>query len=56
MFQYLSDVIGVNAFRSHLWKTIGIGSGVKTKEGFDKALKRGIPQAGSQAELFDIDF
>jgi hypothetical protein len=45
MTQFLSDVVGVNAFRAHLWKTIGIGSAARTKEGFDRAfgmLKRDL--------------
>jgi hypothetical protein len=54
MFQYLSDVIGLNAFRAHLWKTIGIGSGAKTKEGFNRAFNVAFPEAGSQGELFDV--
>jgi hypothetical protein len=54
MFQYLSDVVGLNAFRAHLWKTIGIGSAAKTKEGFDRAFSTAFPQAGSQGELFDV--
>jgi len=54
MTQFLSDVIGLNAFRAHLWKTIGIGSAARTKEGFDRAFSLAFPQAGSQGELFDI--
>lgn len=55
MFQYLSDVIGVEAFRRHLWKTVGIGSAARTKEGFDRAFTMAFPQAGSQGMLFDAD-
>jgi hypothetical protein len=53
MTQFLSDVVGLNAFRAHLWKTIGIGSAARTKEGFDRAFSLAFPQAGSQGELFD---
>jgi len=53
-FQYLSDVIGLNAFRAHIWKTIGIGAAARTKEGFDKAFSMAFPQTGSQGELFDL--
>ena len=53
MFQYLSDVIGINAFRAHLWKTIGIGSAA-TKEGFNRAFYTAFPEAGSQGELFEV--
>lgn len=55
MFQYLSDVVGINAFRAHIWKTIGIGSAARTKEGFDRAFSIAFPQAGTQGELFDLD-
>jgi hypothetical protein len=48
------EVVGLNAFRAHLWKTIGIGSAARTKEGFDKAFNMAFPQAGTQGELFDI--
>jgi hypothetical protein len=54
LFQYLSDVIGVGAFRSHLWKTIGIGSAARTKEGFDRAFSVAFPQSGDQGQLFDL--
>ena len=55
MFQYLSDVVGLESFRAHLWKTIGIGSAARTKEGFDRAFSMAFPQAGTQTELFDAD-
>lgn len=54
LFQFLSDVVGLNAFRAHLWKTIGIGSAARTKEGFDRAFSVAFPQSGDQGELFDI--
>lgn len=50
MFQYLSDVVGISAFRPHLWKTIGIGSAAKTKEGFTRAVNSAFPEAGTQGE------
>jgi hypothetical protein len=53
MTQFLSDVVGLNAFRAHLWKTIGIGSAARTKEGFDRAFSLAFPQTGDQGELFD---
>ena len=55
MFQFLSDVVGVQAFRAHIWKTIGIGSVARTKEGFDRAFTMAFPQVGTQAELFDSE-
>jgi hypothetical protein len=54
MFQFLSDIEGLNAFRAHLWKTIGIGSAARSREGFDRACKVAFPQAGSQGEWCDV--
>lgn len=44
-FQYLTDQIGMNAFRQHLWKTVGIGEGAKDKASFERSFYRAFPQA-----------
>jgi len=49
-----SDIGGLNAFRAHLWKTIGINSAARSEEGFDRAFNVAFPQGGSQGELFDV--
>lgn len=54
MFQFLSDEIGLPAFRAHLWKIIGIGSAAKTKESFEKLFSNAFPQSGHQLGL-DLD-
>jgi hypothetical protein len=51
-FQFLTDEIGLPAFRQHLWQVIGIGSSVDTIVAFDKAFSRAFPQANMQGELF----
>lgn len=56
LFQFLSDEIGVNAFRQHLWKTIGIGEGAKDRSAFDRSFYRAFPQAvplNHQWDIFD---
>jgi hypothetical protein len=55
MTQYLSEVIGLPAFRAHLWQVIGIGNSTRSKEGFDRGFNLAFPQAGvmSQRELFN---
>lgn len=55
MFQYLSDVIGLPAFRAHLWQVIGIGNSTRSKEGFDRGFNMAFPQVGAmeQPDLFD---
>lgn len=43
MFQFLSDVVGMNALRAHLWQIIGIGNSVKTKAQFERAIFTAFP-------------
>jgi hypothetical protein len=56
-FQYLTDEIGINAFRQHLWKTIGIGEASMSKAAFERNFYRAFPQSaplgGLQIEMFD---
>ena len=57
-FQYLSDQIGMNAFRQHLWKTIGIGEGAKDRAAFERSFYRAFPQAvpiNYQWDMFDVE-
>ena len=44
----------LQVFHTHLWKTIGIGTAARTKEGFNRAFKVAFPEAGSQGELCDV--
>lgn len=44
-FQYLTDEIGMNVFRQHLWKTIGIGEASKDRSSFERSFYRAFPQA-----------
>jgi hypothetical protein len=55
MHQFLTDTVGLTAFRQHLWQIIGIGNAAKTKEGFDRAFKTAFPEAGMQMDMFDYD-
>lgn len=43
--QFLTDEIGLPAFRQHLWQVVGIGSSVSDKHQFDKAFYRAFPEA-----------
>jgi hypothetical protein len=52
LFQFLSDQVGLPAFRQHLWKVVGIGAGAPDKAMFDKAFDRAFPQANSQIDMF----
>ena len=51
MHQFLSEMIGVPAFRAHLWQVIGIGNSSLTKESFDRGFSRAFPKKGDQNEL-----
>lgn len=49
MFQFLSDQVGMNALKTHLWQLVGIGNSVRNKAQFEKAFRNAFP--GSQPEL-----
>lgn len=58
LFQFLSDEVGMPALRQHIWKTVGIGLSVGSKETFDRAFYSAFPAArpirpGAMDDLFD---
>jgi hypothetical protein len=53
MFQFLSDVVGIPALRSHLWQVVGIGNASRNKLQFEKNFAVAFP--GPQLELFSLD-
>ena len=58
IFQFLSDEIGMPALRQHIWKTVGIGLSVGSKESFDRAFYSAFPAArplrrNGMDDLFD---
>lgn len=53
MFQFLSDLIGLPAFRAHLWQVVGILGASRNKAEFDRAFVRAFPKAGMQLDLLD---
>ncbi|MBI5374132.1 MAG: hypothetical protein HZA77_01780 [Candidatus Schekmanbacteria bacterium] len=55
LFQFLTDQVGIPAFRAHLWQIIGIANATKTKKAFDKGFSQAFPQSGEQLPLFDLD-
>ena len=59
LWQFLSDEIGMSALRQHIWKTVGIGLSVGSKEQFDRGFYSAFPAArpigdGHAPDLFDL--
>jgi hypothetical protein len=57
MFQFLSEEVGLPELRKHIWKTVGIGQSVNTKEQFDRSFYHAFPSArpllpGDTPDLF----
>ena len=57
LFQFLSEEIGIPQLRQHIWKTVGIGMSVSTKEQFDRSFYNAFPEAkplknGGTSDLF----
>ena len=61
LFQFLNEEVGLPALRKHIWKTVGIGDSVRTKEQFDRSFYNAFPEAkplkrGETPDLFaDLD-
>lgn len=61
LFQFLTDHVGMSAFRQHLWQVVGIGEAAQDKRQFDRGFYRAFPEArprqdGAQLDLFpEID-
>ncbi|MGX9963688.1 P63C domain-containing protein [Roseomonas sp. F4] len=45
LWQFLSEEVGLAELRKHIWKTVGIGQSVSTKEQFDRAFYKAFPAA-----------
>jgi len=57
LHQFLTDEVGLPAFRQHLWQVVGIGQVVKNKDEFDAAFYRAFPEAlprSPMEDLFDL--
>lgn len=55
-FQYLSDEIGINAFRQHLWQVVGIGESSTDKVAFERSFYRAFPEALPKKNSEQMDF
>ncbi len=57
MFQYLSDEVGMPAFKAHLWQVVGIAASSPDRTFFDRAFYRAFPEAvqiGTQSNFLDL--
>ncbi|MFA5964643.1 MAG: P63C domain-containing protein [Sphingomonas sp.] len=55
-FQYLSDEIGLDTFKQHLWQVVGIGEASTDKVNFERAFYRAFPEAMPKKNSEQMDF
>jgi len=55
-FQYLSDEVGVDAFKQHLWQVVGIGEASPDKTAFERSFYRAFPEAIPKKNIEQLDF
>lgn len=55
LHQFLSEEVGLPAFRQHIWQVIGIGSGAANRQQFDRAFYRAFPEAVPRGHQYRID-
>jgi hypothetical protein len=56
LHQFLTDQIGVDALRQHLWQTIGIGNAARDKVDFERSFYRAFPEAIPKGADGQMDF
>lgn len=56
LFQYLSDKVGMPAFRQHLWQTVGIGEAATDRMQFERGFYRAFPEAIPSKPSDQMDF
>lgn len=55
-FQYLTEEVGVPAFRQHLWQVVGIGESVRDRIHFERSFYRAFPHAIPKKHADQLDF
>lgn len=55
LFQFLSDVVGKNALRAHLWQIIGIGNAATGIKHFERSFYRAFPEAVPIGHQYGLD-
>ncbi len=55
-FQYLTDSVGMPAFRQHLWQVVGIGEAASSRLQFERGFYRAFPEAIPKKTSDQLDF
>lgn len=55
-FQFLTDNVGMPAFRQHLWQVVGIGQASRDKIQFDRLFYSAFPEAIPKKDSDQLDF
>lgn len=55
-FQFLTDEVGMPAFRQHLWQVVGIGEASRDKRQFDRLFFTAFPEAIPKKNSDQMDF
>lgn len=55
-FQFLTDKVGMSAFRQHMWQVVGIAQASKNKKHFDHLFYDAFPEAIPKKETDQFDF
>lgn len=56
LFQFLTDEIGMPAFRQHLWQVVGIGEASGDRIQFERGFYRAFPEAIPKKNSDQLDF
>jgi hypothetical protein len=56
LFQYLTDNVGMNTFRQHLWQVVGIGEASTDRHQFERSFYRAFPEAIPKRDINQLDF
>lgn len=56
LFQFLSDHVGMPAFRQHLWQVVGIGEAATDRVQFERGFYRAFPEAIPRKPSDQLDF
>ncbi len=53
MYQFLTEQVGLPAFKAHLWQVVGIQAASKNKDAFDRNFRRAFPPKGETIDMLE---